>query len=251
MERPDGRKNNQLRPVKILRNYIKYPEGSVLIEMGDTKVICNATVEDRIPPFIEEEGGGRGWITAEYSMLPRATQTRSRRSGSGRNNEIQRLIGRALRSVIDLELIGERTITLDCDVIQADAGTRTAAITGSFVALADTVKHLIVTQNAGIGALRSYVAAVSIGIKDGEHLLDLTYEEDSTVDVDFNLAMTSLGEIVEIQGTAEGRPLGEEQLHQVLDLGKSGIFELIEVQKAILKDVVKEYPVFTVVKREK
>jgi ribonuclease PH len=250
MKRTDGRKSNELRPVKITRNYIKYPEGSVLIEMGDTKVICNASVEERIPHFIEEEGGGRGWLTAEYAMLPRATQTRSRRHGSGRNSEIQRLIGRTLRAVIDLTKIGERTIVLDCDVIQADAGTRTAAITGAFIALADAVKHLISTGQGGEGALRCYVAAISIGIKNDEKLLDLTYEEDSTVDVDFNLAMTSRGEIVEIQGTAEGRPLGEKQLQELLEIGKEGIFQLIEKQKEILKEVIENYPVFAIEEKE-
>ncbi len=234
MERKDGRKTSELRPVKIIRNYIKYAEGSALIEMGNTKVICTASVEDKIPSFIEEEGGGRGWLTAEYAMLPRATQNRNRRSSSGRSSEIQRLIGRTLRSVVDLKAIGERTITLDCDVIQADGGTRTAAITGAFIALCDSIKYLIKEKDTGKGALRSYVAAVSVGLKDGEELLDLNYEEDSTVDVDFNLAMTSFGEIVEIQTTAEGRPLSEVQLQSLLTTGKRGISLLIEKQKEIL-----------------
>ena len=246
MERKDGRKNNEVRPITMIRDYIKYAEGSVWIEMGNTKLICTASVENRIPNFIEEEGGGRGWVTAEYAMLPRATQTRNRRSGSGRSSEIQRLIGRALRAVVDLKAIGERTITLDCDVIQADGGTRSAAITGSFIALADAVKYLIINCGVGEKALRSYIAAISIGLKDGVELLDLTYEEDSCVDVDFNLAMTSFGEIVEIQSTAEGKPLTENQLQSILKLGKEGISILIDKQKELLAPVIKEFPIFSV-----
>lgn len=244
MERKDGRRNNELRPVKIIRNYTRYAEGSVLIEMGDTKVICNASVEEKMPPFIEEEGGGRGWVTAEYSMLPRATQTRSRRGGSGRGKEIQRLIGRSLRAIIDLKALGERTIILDCDVIQADAGTRAASITGGFIALADAIKHLIITGRGAEGAIRNYIAAISVGFMDGEGLVDLNYDEDCSVDVDFNLAMTSAGEIAEIQGTAEGHPLKEEGLQKVLSLGKEGIFNLIQIQKELLKDDASKYPLF-------
>ncbi|HPZ09066.1 MAG TPA: ribonuclease PH [Candidatus Eremiobacteraeota bacterium] len=244
MERRDGRGNGDLRSIRIYRNYTKYAEGSTLIEMGETKIICTASVEDKIPSFIEEEGGGRGWITSEYSMLPRATQTRSRRSSSGRTNEIQRLIGRTLRAVTDLKVLGERTIILDCDVIQADGGTRTAAITGAFIALADSIKYIIKKTGTGEGALRSYVAAVSVGLLHGEELLDLTYEEDSTVDVDFNLAMTSSGEIVEIQTTAEGRPLTEEQLQNLLLMGKKGISLLIEKQKEILEPTLGEIKLF-------
>lgn len=244
MERADGRKNNELRHVKIQRNYTKYAEGSVLIEMGETKIICNASVENKIPFFIEEEGGGRGWITAEYSMLPRATQTRNKRSGSGRSSEIQRLIGRALRAAVDLKALGEKTIVLDCDVIQADGGTRTASITGAFIALTDAIAHLIKTGAGGERALRCYIAAISIGMINGEEIMDLTYKEDSSVDVDFNLAMTSMGEIVEIQSTAEGKPLTEGELQRVLTMGKQGVSKLIALQKEILAPVIREYPIF-------
>jgi ribonuclease PH len=234
MERKDGRKNDEHRPVKIIRNYIKYAEGSALIEMGNTKEICTASIEDRIPSFIEEEGGGRGWLTAEYAMLPRATQTRNRRSSSGRASEIQRLIGRTLRSVVDFKAIGERTITLDCDVIQADGGTRTAAITGAFIALCDSIKYLIKEKDTGKGALRSYIAAVSVGLKDGEELLDLNYEEDSTVDVDFNLAMTSFGEIVEIQTTAEDVLCRKDSFKVCLQRGKEAFLYSLKNRKKYL-----------------
>src|SRR5690554_5436297 len=206
--RPDGRACDELRPVKITRNVNMYAEGSVLIEIGHTQVICTATVEDKVPPFLR--GMGEGWITAEYSMLPRATEVRNPRESSrgrvgGRTHEIQRLIGRSLRSVVDLKALGERTIWIDCDVIQADGGTRTAAITGSFIALVDALRKLQDTTNEGL-ALNDYLAAISVGIVDGEPLLDLCYTEDYSAQVDFNVVMTGTGKIVEVQGTAEESP---------------------------------------------
>ncbi|MCR4441066.1 MAG: ribonuclease PH [Peptococcaceae bacterium] len=237
MERLDGRKAEQLRPVRITTCYTRYAEGSVLIEMGETRVICNATVEDKVPLFLK--GSGKGWITAEYSMLPRATPVRNQREASrgkisGRTNEIQRLIGRSLRAVVDLEALGERTVTLDCDVIQADGGTRTASVTGAFVALVLALDKLV--QNGQLPALpiRDWLAAVSVGKVGDSLLLDLCFEEDSQAAVDMNLVMTGKGEFVEIQGTAEGYPFTEEELQELLFLGKKGIARLIELQKAVL-----------------
>lgn len=240
MERIDGRKNDQIRPVKITRDYIKHAEGSVLIEMGDTKVICTASVDDKVPPFIK--GTGKGWITSEYGMLPRSTEVRKPRESvkgkiDGRTMEIQRLIGRALRSIVDLEKLGEITIYIDCDVIQADGGTRTASITGSFVALVDALNKLVREEKLAEIPVNGFLAAVSVGIKDGEVILDLNYAEDSTCQVDMNLVMTDKGEIIEIQGTGEESPFTKEQLKEMMELGEKGIKELIEIQKQSLGEI--------------
>lgn len=238
--RPDGRKPEELRPVRITRNYLKYPEGSVLIEMGDTKVICTASIEDKVPPFLK--GGGKGWITAEYSMLPRSTPVRTPRDITrlrlnGRSCEIQRLIGRSLRAVVDLEKLGERTIWIDCDVIQADGGTRTAAITGAFVALVDALR-LLQQQGMLEGIpLRDYLAAVSVGKVEGELRLDLCFDEDSQAEVDMNVVMTGAGEFVEIQGTAEGKPFTAEEYKLLLDLAAKGIEQLVTIEKELLGDL--------------
>jgi len=240
MARSDGRDNYDLRPLKIIRNYIKHPEGSVLIEMGDTKVICTASIEEKVPGWMKNSGGG--WITAEYGMLPRSTNIRTAREAkrgkvSGRSSEIMRLIGRSLRSIVDLNGFGERTITMDCDVIQADGGTRTASITGAFVALIDALNYM---KNQGIVTgriVRSYLAAVSVGIVDGKEMLDLTYEEDSKAQVDMNMIMTSRGEIVEVQGTAEGNPFSKKQMYRLIDIAHKGIKELIAVQKELTTDI--------------
>jgi ribonuclease PH len=237
MTRTDGRAANQLRPVTVTPNFIIHPEGSVLIETGRTRVICTASVEDRVPPFLRNTG--KGWVTAEYGMLPRSTNTRSTREASsgkvgGRTQEIQRLIGRSLRSVMRLEDLGERTIWIDCDVIQADGGTRTAAISGSFVALTLALQKLV-----GQGVLRRvpvlhHVAATSVGIVDGEALLDLAYDEDSRADVDMNVVKTSDGRYIEIQGTAETTPFGRDRLAELLDLADAGIARLVEIQREIV-----------------
>ncbi len=237
MVRLDERGYEELRTVKITRNYIKHAEGSVLIEMGDTKVICTASLEDRVPPFLK--GSGKGWITGEYGMLPRSTAVRKIRDSSrgrvdGRTMEIQRLIGRALRSVVNLDELGESTIYIDCDVIQADGGTRTASITGAFVALVDAMNVMLRQGKIKRIPIRSYVAAVSIGVKDGEVLLDLNYAEDSTCQVDMNIVMTELGELVEIQGTGEEKPFTKEELEQMLAVGEKGIMRLINYQKESL-----------------
>lgn len=239
--RVDGRANDQLRPVTITRNYIKHAEGSCLIEIGDTKVICTATIEDRVPPFMRN--GGKGWITAEYSMLPRATATRNPRESSkgkvgGRTMEIQRLIGRALRSVVHLEAMGERTIWLDCDVIQADGGTRTASITGAYVAMVDAMHKLVENGVWKQIPLHDFLAATSVGVV-GEHtVLDLNYKEDSTATVDMNVVMTGTGKFVELQGTGEDAPFSPEQLHEMLALAKTGIETLIDNQKQALSHVM-------------
>lgn len=234
--RTDGRQADEIRPVKITRNFIIHAEGSVLIEVGNTKVICTATIEDKVPPFLR--GQGTGWITAEYSMLPRATEVRNPRESSrgrvgGRTHEIQRLIGRSLRSVVDLKALGERTIWIDCDVIQADGGTRTAAITGSFIALVDALRKLQDTTNEGL-ALNDYLAAISVGIVDGEPLLDLCYTEDYSAQVDFNVVMTGTGKIVEVQGTAEESPFTKDEMEQLLMLAEKGINQLIDMQREVL-----------------
>jgi len=239
MERLDGRKAGQLRPVRIIAGYTKYAEGSVLIEMGETRVLCNATVEDKVPPFLK--GTSKGWITAEYSMLPRATPVRNQREASkgkisGRTNEIQRLIGRSLRAVVDLEALGERTVTMDCDVLQADGGTRTASITGAFVALVLALDKLVHSGQLSAIPVKDWLAAVSVGKVGDELLLDLCFEEDSQAAVDMNLVMTGKGEFVEIQGTAEGCPFTGEELQELLLMGKKGIASLIEVQKEVLGD---------------
>jgi ribonuclease PH len=238
--RHDGRTNDQLRPVTITRNYIKHAEGSCLIEVGDTKVICTATLEDRVPPFMR--GGGKGWVTAEYSMLPRATETRNPRESSkgkvgGRTMEIQRLIGRALRSVVHLEAMGERTIWLDCDVIQADGGTRTASITGAYVAMVDAMQKLVENGTWKQLPILDFLAATSVGVIDGEAMLDLNYKEDSSAIVDMNIVMTGQGKFVELQGTGEEAPFTGEQLQELLALGKKGIELLINSQKQALADV--------------
>ncbi|ATO50528.1 ribonuclease PH [Brevibacillus laterosporus] len=238
--RLDGRSSDQLRPVKITRNYIKHAEGSCLIEVGDTKVICTATLEEKVPPFMRN--GGKGWITAEYSMLPRATETRNARESSrgkvgGRTMEIQRLIGRALRSVVKLEAMGERTIWLDCDVIQADGGTRTASITGAFVAMVDAMNTLVTAGTWKELPITDFLAATSVGVVEGVPVLDLNYKEDSSAIVDMNVIMTGAGKYVELQGTGEESPFSTDELMQLLALGQKGIQDLIELQKEVLGEV--------------
>jgi ribonuclease PH len=234
--RIDGRKADELRKIKITRNYIKTAEGSALIEMGDTRVICTATIENSVPPFLK--GKGTGWVTAEYAMLPRSSAQRIQRERSkvgGRTHEIQRLIGRSLRAVVDMDALGERSILIDCDVIQADGGTRTASITGAFVALADALGH---ARKQGLLAsipIVDHLAAVSVGIVDGKPLLDLCYAEDSTAEVDMNLVMTGKGSLVEVQGTAEGKPFSKADLARLLSLGEKGIKALVAKQKAALR----------------
>jgi ribonuclease PH len=240
MQRIDGRNKDQIRPVKITRNYLKHAEGSVLIEMGDTKVICTASIEERVPPFVK--GTGKGWITSEYGMLPRSTETRKPRESTrgkvdGRTMEIQRLIGRALRSIVDLQKLGEMTVYIDCDVIQADGGTRTASITGAFVALVDALNKLVLQEKLKVIPLNGYIAAVSVGIKDGEAILDLNYAEDSTCQVDMNLVMTDKGEFIEIQGTGEESPFNKTQLQELMGLGEKGVNDLIEAQKQSLGEI--------------
>ena len=234
--RVDGRKADELRTVKILRNYLKSAEGSVLIEMGDTKVICTATVDNSVPPFLR--GKGTGWVTAEYAMLPRASAQRIQRERGkvgGRTHEIQRLIGRALRSVVDMNALGERSVLIDCDVVQADGGTRTAAITGAYVALVDALRHMERQGLVETIPVRDYLAAVSVGIVNGKSMLDLCYQEDSTAEVDMNLVMTGKGGIVELQGTAEGKPFSKKELGKLLLLGEKGIKALVKKQKDLLK----------------
>ena len=235
MPRPDGRTNDQLRPVEIITGYQSHPEGSALIKTGETWVICAASVEERIPPFLE--GSGSGWVTAEYAMLPRATHTRSGRTPGGRGKEIQRLIGRALRAAVDLSKLGERTITVDCDVLQADGGTRTASITGAWVALALAIRELEAGGQLapGSGVLREPIAATSVGIVDGELRLDLPYQEDSRAEVDMNIVMTEGGRLIEVQGTAEREPFSREQLIGLLDLASAGIGQLCDAQRAALE----------------
>ena len=237
MMRPDGRTPETLRPIAFERPYLKYAEGSVLVKFGDTHVICSASIEETVPPFLR--GSGKGWVTAEYAMLPRATNTRTRREStgkkpSGRSMEIQRLIGRSLRSVMDMTLLGERTIWMDCDVIQADGGTRTACITGGCVALYDALKTLQGFGVIGELPMKSMVAAISIGMVRGEVLLDLNYQEDSSAEVDLNLVMTETGKLVEIQGTAEGDPFSRKDLDTMIALGEKGIVRLIQLQKETL-----------------
>ncbi len=233
--RVDGREADELRRIRITRNYIKSAEGSVLFEMGDTKVICTATVENSVPPFLR--GKGTGWVTAEYSMLPRSTQQRINRERSkvgGRTHEIQRLIGRSLRAVTDMKELGERTILIDCDVIQADGGTRTASITGSYIALVDALRHMKKQKMISVLPVKDFLAAVSVGIVSEKPVLDLCYHEDSSAETDMNMVMTGSGEIVEIQGTAEGKPFSKTELNKLLALGEKGIKILIKKQKAVL-----------------
>ncbi len=235
--RSDGRQPDQLRSVVITPDFIVHPEGSVLIECGGTRIICSASLEDRVPPFIR--GSGSGWVTSEYGMLPRSTSTRMVRESakgrpSGRTQEIQRIIGRALRSVIDLRALGERTFWLDCDVIQADGGTRTASVTGAFVALALAVHRLMEQGKLTMSPVRDYVAAVSVGVVNGDVYLDLAYEEDSNAEVDMNVIMSGAGSFVEIQGTAEAEPFDRDRLNRMLDLASAGISTLIEKQKEVI-----------------
>ncbi|WP_318013848.1 ribonuclease PH [Paucibacter sp. DJ2R-2] len=235
--RASGRAADALRPVRITRQYTCHAEGSVLIEFGGTKVLCTASVEEKVPPH--KRGSGEGWVTAEYGMLPRATHTRSDREAargkqSGRTQEIQRLIGRSLRCVFDLKLLGERTIALDCDVLQADGGTRTAAITGAYVAAADAVSWLMAQGKITASPIRQAVAAISVGIVEGTPLLDLEYTEDSACDTDMNVVMTADGGFVELQGTAEGVAFSRTEMNALLDLAEKGIRELLAAQKAAL-----------------
>ncbi len=225
----NNRKKDEIREIRISKEYIKYPEGSVLIELGNTKVICNATVEEKVPPFLK--GSSKGWITAEYSMLPRATNTRTKRESSngkltGRTMEIQRLIGRSLRAAIDLKKLGERTIMIDCDVIQADGGTRTAAITGGYLALELAVNKLLDSGKITENPIVSKIAAISVGIVDGEVLLDLEYEEDSIAEVDMNIIMNDRGEFVEIQGTGEGKTFNLKELNSLLEITRNAFDKL-------------------------
>ena len=235
--RPSNRQPDQLRTIRLTRNYIKHAEGSVLIECGDTQVICTASIEEKIPPFLK--GQGQGWLTAEYGMLPRSTNTRMKREAaggkqSGRTQEIQRLIGRSLRAVVDLKKLGERTIQIDCDVIQADGGTRTASITGAYVAVYDAVQKLLLKQAIAESPLRDFVAAISVGVYEGVPVLDLDYLEDSNCDTDMNVVMTGSGGFVEIQGTAEGETFSRSEMNSLLDLADGGIRELVRAQKTAL-----------------
>ena len=239
MKRPSGRASTQLRSVRITRNYTKHAEGSVLVEFGDTKVICTASVESGVPRFLK--GQGQGWLTAEYGMLPRATGERNQREASrgkqgGRTLEIQRLIGRSLRAALDMSKLGENTIYIDCDVIQADGGTRTASITGAMVALADALKVLKKRGALKGEPLKQMVAAVSVGIYQGEPVLDLDYLEDSAAETDLNVVMTDSGGFIEVQGTAEGAPFQPEELSAMLALAQQGMRELFELQRATLAD---------------
>jgi len=237
MVRIDGRGLDKIRKVNITRNYLKYPEGSCLIELGSTKVICTASVEESVPPFLK--GSGTGWVTAEYGMLPRSCGSRiPRGKDSGRTYEIQRLVGRSLRTVTEMKSLGERSIWLDCDVIQGDGGTRTAAITGSFIALVDALSKL---KKGGVIRdipIRDYVAATSVGIVNGELLLDLCYEEDSKAEVDMNIVMTGKGEFIEIQGTAERQPFAKEKMDRMLGLAQKGIEDLFSVQRKLVGDLI-------------
>ncbi len=236
--RLDGREENQLRPITFQRQFTRYAEGSVLVSCGETKVLCNASVEERVPPFMR--GQGRGWVTAEYSMLPRATHTRSMREAakgkiSGRTQEIQRLIGRSLRAVTDLNAMGEITVQIDCDVLQADGGTRTASITGAYVALHDALSGLVKQGKMKKMPLKDSVAAISVGIVGAKPLLDLNYEEDSTADVDMNFVITGSGKFVEVQGTAEEEPFSLEELDALRDLALSGCAKLTDLQQQALE----------------
>ena len=235
--RPNNRPTNQVRPIKITRHYTRYAEGSVLIEFGETKVLCNATVEETVPRFLK--GQQQGWVTAEYGMLPRATHSRTQREAAkgkqgGRTMEIQRLIARSLRAVVDLKALGERTITIDCDVIQADGGTRTASITGACVALHDAINKLIADGVLKENPMKGLVAAISVGIVEGEAVCDLEYVEDSNAETDMNVVMVEDGRLVEVQGTAEGEPFSHAELLTLLDLAKQGIEQLIRAQRHAL-----------------
>lgn len=238
--RVDSRQPDQLRPVEITKNFITHAEGSVLIAVGDTRVICTATIEEKVPPFLRNTN--TGWVTAEYAMLPRATSVRNQRESArgkigGRTYEIQRLIGRAMRSVVDLALLGERTVWLDCDVIQADGGTRTASITGAFIALCDALHTLVQKKSIPRLPVKDFLAATSVGLRDGAPLLDLNYIEDSNIDVDMNVVMTGSGNLVEVQGTGEEATFTRQQLTELLDLAGSGISQLVALQRQALGPV--------------
>ncbi len=235
MPRDDGRALGEYRPITLTRSYARYAEGSCLVEVGQTKVLCTASVEDKVPPFLK--GKGTGWVTAEYSMLPRATHTRSSRDTqkpSGRTVEIQRLVGRSLRSVIEMDALGERTITLDCDVLQADGGTRTAAISGAFVALVEALSWMKSKGHLKTIPITEWVAAVSVGVVKGEERLDLAYEEDSQASVDMNIVMTDTGRFIEVQGTAEGAPFDRDRLNRLLDLAHGGVRQMLSKQREAL-----------------
>lgn len=237
MQRPSGRSPDQLRPIKLTRNFTKHAEGSVLIEFGDTRVLCNASVTEGVPRFLK--GSGQGWLTAEYGMLPRSTHSRMDREAArgkqgGRTVEIQRLIGRSLRAAVDLKALGEFTIVIDCDVLQADGGTRTASITGACVAVVDALNHIQRKGTLKVDPLLNMIASVSVGIYEGVPVLDLDYPEDSSADTDMNLVMSESGGIIEIQGTAEKAPFTEDEFQAMFALGKKGILELVELQKAAL-----------------
>ncbi len=243
MDRDNRRLNDELRPVKITRNYIMHPDGSVLMEVGNTKVICTAVVEDKVPPFLK--GTGKGWVSAEYSMIPGSTKTRKPRDINkgkidGRSQEIQRLIGRSLRSVVDLDAVGERTVWIDCDVIQADGGTRTASITGAFIAMADAFYGLLSRNEIEKMPVKAFVSAVSVGIGKGEAILDLCYEEDSSADVDMNIVMTNKGEFVEIQGTGEEATFTRDELMNLISLASKGCEELYKLQREALGEKISE-----------
>ena len=236
MQRPDGRKLDQLRKVKVTKNYLKHAEGSCLIEFGETKVICSASVEEGVPPFLK--GSGKGWVTAEYGMLPRSCTTRIRREKtSGRTEEIQRLVGRSLRAVVDMEKLGERTIKIDCDVLQGDGGTRTAAITGGFIALADAVLWMRKQLMFEKIPLKDYVTAISVGVFNGKPVLDLNYAEDSKAEVDMNVVMVGKGEFVEVQGTGEHATFSRKEIDALLKLAEKGIKELLDIQKKTLNNL--------------
>jgi len=243
MERDNNRLNDELRPVKITRNYIMHPDGSVLIEVGNTKVICTAVVEDKVPPFLK--GTGKGWVSAEYSMIPGSTKTRKTRDINkgkidGRSQEIQRLIGRSLRSVVDLGIMGERTVWIDCDVIQADGGTRTASITGAFVAMADAFNSLLSRNEIEKMPVKAFVSAISVGMIKGETIMDLCYEEDSNADVDMNIVMTDKGEFVEVQGTGEEATFTHDDLMKLISLASKGCQELYKIQRDVLGEEISE-----------
>lgn len=234
MRRSDGRGQTELRAIKITRNYTKYAKGSVLIEMGNTKVICTASVDEKVPNFLRDTG--KGWVTSEYSMLPSSTEDRIQRERfkvSGRTYEIQRLIGRSLRAITDLDMLGERSIYVDCDVIQADGGTRTASITGAFIALNDAATKLVKEGKIKKNPLKENIAAVSVGMINGKKMLDLNYIEDSSADVDMNVVMTESGKLVEIQGTSEKEPFSQEDLNELLELAEKGIRQIMKKQKSI------------------
>ncbi|WP_018861193.1 ribonuclease PH [Thioalkalivibrio sp. ALJ3] len=237
--RPSGRQADEMRPVRFTRHFTRHAEGSVLVEFGDTRVLCNATIESRVPPWLKNKG--RGWVTAEYSMLPRSTHDRMAREAArgklgGRTMEIQRLIGRSLRAVVDLEALGERQIIVDCDVIQADGGTRTASISGAYVALRDAIRKAREQGMIRKDPLHGHLAAISVGIFNGTSVLDLDYDEDSQAETDLNLVMNEAGGVIEIQGTAEGHAFRRDELNQMLDLGEKGIQQIVEAQRAALAE---------------